>query len=96
MTHEALLKKYRMEIRRIAMRHGAFHLRVFGSVARGESGPESDLDILIQLEQGRSLLDQVGLQQDLEELLGIPVHVVVEGGISPHLIDRILAAAEAL
>ena len=96
MTHEELLRKYREDIRRIATRHGAFHLRVFGSVARGEAGPESDLDLLIELEPGRSLLDQVGLQQDLEELLGIRVQVVVEGGISPYLRDHILASAEVL
>ena len=96
MTHEALLHRHKKEIHRIARHHGAIHIRVFGSVARGEAGPESDLDILIELEPGRSLLDQVGFMQDLEELLGIPVHVVVEGGISPHLRDRILATAEVL
>ncbi|MEN8151836.1 MAG: nucleotidyltransferase family protein [Planctomycetota bacterium] len=96
MTHGELLKRYREDIRRIAAHHGAFHLRVFGSVARGEAGPESDLDLLIELEQGRSLLDQIGFQQDLEDLLGIRVQVVVEGGISPHLRDHVLATAEAL
>ena len=96
MTHGELLQKYREDIRRIAASHGAFHLRVFGSVARGEAGPESDLDLLIELEQGRSLLDQVGFQQDLEDLLGIRVQVVVEGGISPYLRDHVLATAEAL
>jgi uncharacterized protein len=77
----------------IAARHGASNVRVFGSVARGEAGPESDLDVLVDLAPERSLLDHVGLQQELEELLGRRVHVVVEGGVSPHLHERICEEA---
>ena len=63
---------------------------------RGDAGAESDLDLLVYLEPGRSLLDHVALCQDLEELLGRRVDVVVEGGISSYLRERMLAEAEAL
>jgi uncharacterized protein len=80
-------------VKRIAASRGARNLRVFGSVARGESGPDSDLDLLVDMENGRTLLDLVGLWQDLEEALGRRVDVVSEGGLSPHLRDRILREA---
>ena len=66
---DELLKAKRQEILAIAARHDAHNLRVFGSVARGEDGPESDLDILVEMEPGRSLMDHVALKQDLEALL---------------------------
>ena len=80
-------------VKRIAASRGARNLRVFGSVARGESRPDSDLDLLVDMENGRTLLDLVGLWQDLEEALGRRVDVVSEGGLSPHLRDRILREA---
>jgi uncharacterized protein len=83
-------------ILRIAAEHGARNVRVFGSAARGESGPDSDLDLLVELEPGRSLLDHIALCQDLEEMLGRKVDVVVEGGLSPYLQERILAEARPL
>lgn len=86
----------RTAILNIAERHGASNVRIFGSAARGEAGPSSDLDVLVNLAPDRSLLDQVGLQQDLAELLGCPVDVVVEGGLNPHLEDRILEEAVPL
>jgi uncharacterized protein len=81
------------EILRIAHAHGARSVRVFGSRARGDAGAASDLDLLVGLEPGRSLLDVVAIKQDLEDLLGYPVDVVTEGGLSPYLRDRILAEA---
>jgi uncharacterized protein len=75
------LRVQRKEITRIATRHGARTLRVFGSVARGEAGPGSDLDVLVDMGDRRSLLRQAALQGDLEELLGCPVHVVTTGGL---------------
>ncbi|HYP19755.1 MAG TPA: nucleotidyltransferase domain-containing protein, partial [Chloroflexia bacterium] len=60
-----LLEAKREEILEIAARHGAHNVRIFGSVARGEATPESDLDFLVELEPGRSLLDHVALLQDL-------------------------------
>jgi predicted nucleotidyltransferase len=86
----------RLAILSVAVRHGARNVRVFGSAARGDTGPDSDVDLLVDLEPGRSLLDHVALWQDLEELLGCRVDIVVEGGISPYLRDRIVAEATPL
>lgn len=91
-----LLTDYRAEILAIAARHGARNVRVFGSVLRGGAGPDSDLDLLVDLESGRTLLDQIALAQDLEDLIGRKVDVVVEGGISPYLERRILGEAKPL
>jgi predicted nucleotidyltransferase len=89
----ALVRAKRSAILRLAAAHGARDVRVFGSLARGEAGPGSDLDLLVRMEDDRSLLDLVGLWQDLQELLGRKVDVISEGGLSPHLRDRILAEA---
>ena len=90
------LKGKRKEILRIAQAHGASNVRVFGSVARGEEGPESDLDLLVEMKPGSSLLDLISLWQDLEDLLGHKVDVITEGGISPYLRDHIYAEAVPL
>ena len=87
------LKDKREEILRIAARHGARSVRVFGSVARGEAGPSSDVDFLVELEDGRSLLDLVGLWQDLEKSLGRGVDVVEPDGLHWYIRDRILREA---
>ena len=89
MDIDALLKA-RDEILAIAQRHGASNVRVFGSVARGEAGPDSDVDILVDLELGRSLLDHAQLQIDLEALLGRKVDA---RGLRPHLRDRVIQEA---
>ena len=96
MNDRPLLREKREEILRIAARHGASNVRVFGSAARGEAGPGSDLDVLVALEEGRSLLDQVGLKLELEDLLGCPVDVVVEDGLYWLLRRRILKEAVSL
>ena len=87
----SLLQKYRAEILALARRHGAKNVRVFGSLARGEGNEDSDLDLLVTLEEGRSLLDLVGLKQDLEDLVHRPVDVVTERALSPYLRDRVLS-----
>ena len=91
-----LVREHRDEILRIAARHGAGNVRVFGSVARGDAGPDSDLDLLVTMEAGRSLLDLVAFGQDLEDALDRHVDVVTDGGLSPYLRDRILAEAVPL
>ncbi|MBL8747402.1 MAG: nucleotidyltransferase family protein [Phycisphaerae bacterium] len=90
------LHQHRESILRIAQSRGARRIRVFGSVARGDAHPGSDLDLLVDLEPGRSILDQVGLQLELQDLLGRRVDIVVEGGLSPYLVDRIEREARAL
>lgn len=90
------IRERRNEILDRASEHGARNVRVFGSAARGETGPTSDIDLLIEMEPGRSLLDFVGLWQELEDLLGVRVDLVSEGGISPYMRERILSEAVAL
>ncbi|HNQ24986.1 MAG TPA: nucleotidyltransferase family protein [Phycisphaerae bacterium] len=96
MVHHPALAAKRDAILTIAARYGAANVRIFGSAAAGTSHPGSDIDLLVELGPERTLLDHVALWQDLEDLLGCPVDVVVEGGISPHLRDRILAEAVPL
>lgn len=86
----------REDVNRIAAAHGARNVRVFGSVRRGDSSGSSDLDLLVDMSEGRSLLDLVALGDDLEEALGIEVDVVTERSLSPYLRHRILAEAVAL
>jgi predicted nucleotidyltransferase len=95
MTAASLVNR-RQEILEIAASHGMRNVRVFGSVARGEARLDSDLDLLVDVEPGRTLLDVIGLEQDLEQLLGRKVDVVTEGGLSPYLQHRILAEASPL
>ncbi len=91
-----LLQTKREEILQTAARHGAVSVRVFGSVARGEEGPDSDVDFLVELEPGRSLLDHVALLQDLEDLLGCKVDVVEPEGLHWYIRDRVLQEAVPL
>jgi predicted nucleotidyltransferase len=90
------IRERRSEILDRASQHGARNIRVFGSAARGDAGPASDVDLLVEMEPGRSLVDFVGLWQDLEDLLGLKVDLVSEGGISPYLREQILFVAVAL
>ena len=90
------VRNHRDEILRLARKHGAKNLRLFGSAARGEETPESDLDFLVDMEDGRSLVDHVALKQDLEELLGRDVDVVTERALHSHLRERVLREAVAL
>ncbi len=88
-----LLKDKKDDILAIAARCGARNVRVFGSVARGSDRPGSDLDVLVELESGRSLLDVVALKQDLEDILGLPVDVVTEASLSPYIRADVLREA---
>jgi uncharacterized protein len=96
MEMDKLLQDKRDEILRIAARHGARDVRVFGSLARGEAGPDSDIDILVRLDPGRSLLDIVAIKQDIEDLIGCEVDVVTEAAISPYIRAEVLREAVSL
>jgi predicted nucleotidyltransferase len=95
-TLDTLRAGLREEILNLAEQHGARDLRVFGSVARGEANENSDLDLLVAWEPGRSLLDHAGLVQDLQELLGTKVHVGTEKSLHWYVRDRILREATPL
>jgi uncharacterized protein len=88
-----LLQEKREDILRIATRRGASNIRVFGSVARGEADAKSDIDLLVDLEPGRSLFDLGGLLMDLQELLGHKVDVVTERGLREGIRERVLKEA---
>jgi predicted nucleotidyltransferase len=96
MRAEQLLKKKRNAVMALAAKHGAKNLRIFGSVARGESGPEIDIDLLVKMENDRSLLDLSALRLDLVDLLGVKVDVVSEDGLYWLLRRRILKEARPL
>ncbi len=87
------LQAQRQAILRIAQIYGAKNLRIFGSVARGEDDDKSDLDLLVDLEPGRSLFDLGGLAIDLQDLLGCSVDVVTEKGLKQRIRDRVLQEA---
>ena len=96
MSLDELLRSKREEILRLASRHGARNVRVFGSVARGEADELSDVDLLVDLEPGRSLLDLGGLLMDLRDLLRRNVDVVTERGLKARIRSRVLQEAVPL
>ena len=93
MTIETLIKERRDEILRIAARHGARNVRLFGSFARGEAGPQSDIDLLVDVGSRTSSWFPTGLIDDLEQLLGRKVDVLTDGGVSPYLREQIYREA---
>jgi uncharacterized protein len=95
-TLDTLRSEQREQILRLASRHGAHSLRVFGSVARNEATENSDLDLLVAWEPGRSLLDHAGLVEDLQDLLGMKVHVGTEESLYWYVRERILREATPL
>lgn len=90
------LRSRRDEILQVATRHGARHVRVFGSMARGDADEKSDVDFLVEMEKGRSLLDLGGLLMDLQDLLGRRVDVVTEKGLRERIRSRVLREAVPL
>ncbi len=93
---DRLLKEKREEILRLAAKHGAYNVRVFGSVARGEAGPDSDVDFLVDMGPGRTLFDLAGLLVELEKLLGCGVDIVEPEGLHQYIKDRVMREAVAL
>ena len=89
MTPLELLKQKRDDIQRVATKHGAYNIRVFGSVARGEARPDSDIDLLIEKGPTTSSWFPAGLVLDLEEMLGRRVEIVTETALNPDLRERV-------
>lgn len=96
MGDNTALEEKRKEILRIASKYGAHQVRVFGSVARGESGRESDLDLLVRFDSGVTLLNKAALIRELESLLESKVDVVSDKGLRPRVRERVLAEARPL
>jgi uncharacterized protein len=90
------LREKREEILQVAAKHGARTVRVFGPVARGEADEASDLDLLVEMEPARSLLDLGGLPMELQDLLGCRMDVVTEKGLRERIRERVLKEAVAL
>jgi predicted nucleotidyltransferase len=95
-TLDTLRLEKKAEIIRLAEMRGCRNVRVFGSVARGESDSQSDVDFLVDLDPGRTISDLGGLLMDLQDALGAPVDVVTERGLRPRVRGRILAEAVVL
>ncbi len=96
MSPYEILKSKREQILRTAKEHGASNVRVFGSVARGDADEKSDVDILVDLEPGRSLLDHAALSLALQELMGVQVDVVTSRGLRERIRERVLQEAVPL
>ena len=96
MNIKKLLYEKRDEIRDIADRHGAYNIRIFGSVVRGEAGPDSDIDFLIDVGPTTSSWFPAGLILDLQEILGRPVEVVTEKSLNPYIREHVLREAVPL
>ena len=96
MSLDELIKAKREDILRTTAKYGAYNVRVFGSVARGEADEKSDIDLLVDMEPHRSLLELAGLLIELEELLGHNVDVVPEDSLRARIKERILKEAVAL
>ena len=91
-----LLKKHKENIHKIATNHGILSIQVFGSFARGEDNIDSDIDLLVELEPKRSLLDMIAMKHELEDLMKRKVDVVTANGISPYLVKQIMEEAVQL
>ena len=94
MTRAEQIQHNRKDILRLAKRYGVTEMRIFGSVARGEDTPESDIDFLVEMEPGRSLFDLGGLLMDLENLLGCKVDVLTEKSLHWYIREKVLNEAK--
>lgn len=91
-----VVRKKRSAILRIARRHGAHSIRIFGSAARGDATPESDIDLLVEMEPGRGLFAQAAMLLELQDLLGRNVDVVTVEGLRKRIRERVLGEAISL
>lgn len=90
------LTEIREDVHRIAAAHGASNVRLLGSTGRAKQDASSNLGLLVDMAEGRTLFDLIALSSELEERLGVEVDVVTEAGLSPYVRDRVLAGAVAL
>jgi len=93
---DKLIEGRREAILRLAREHGATRVRVFGSMARGDAADASDVDFLVDLDEGRTLIDLGALLMDLQDLLQRRVEVLTEGALHPRIRDRVLREAVPL
>ena len=96
MNIDETVRKNREAILRIAAKHGASEVRLIGSVARGEAGPDSDVDLLVTWREGSSLLDQAALMLELESLLGRRADIASDGWVKPSIRESVYRDAIAL
>ena len=96
MSIKLFLHEKRDEIRSIAAKHGAYNIRIFGSTARGQAGPDSDIDFLVDVGPTTSSWFPAGLILDLEEILGRRVEIVTARALNPHIRDHVLREAKPL
>ena len=90
------VRAHREVIIKAAGERGVTNVRIFGSAVRGDARPDSDIDVLVDLEPGRNLFDLGGFLMDLQDILDRPVHVVTEGSIHWYIRDRVLEEAQPL
>lgn len=93
---QSQLIKKRDEILSIAAKHGAHNVRLFGSIVRGETTDMSDIDLLVDFEEGRSLFDLIALKQDLEDMLGREVDVVTNEALHWYIREQVMNEAVPL
>jgi hypothetical protein len=96
MDNVDLIQAMRQEILEISHKYGGRNVRLFGSVARSQAKRGSDLDLLVEMKPGSSLLDVVAIKQDLEDLLGCKVHVVTEDALSPYIRAEVIKQSVSL
>jgi predicted nucleotidyltransferase len=90
------IRARRDDVIALAARHGAHNIRIFGSVARAENTPASDIDFLVTMDDDRSLLDHIAMIRELEDLFGCRVDVVVEDALDKYIRDYVLAEVKPL
>jgi predicted nucleotidyltransferase len=96
MVDRQLLAEKRAAIFKLAERYGVYDVRVFGSVARGDSNERSDIDLLVKVRPGRSLFDVGGFLMDVQDLLGCKVDVLTDDSLKPRIRERVLREAVAV
>lgn len=84
------------KLKEILKKHGAVKVEIFGSYARGDANSESDLDVIVEFRERKSLLELIGIEQELEDALGMKIDLLTESSINPYLRDRIKKEAKVV